>query len=77
MRKFGLTAAALTSSLIGGLASLLPASALAVHAESAKINDPARGFDHLWHEVIVDVTVISGTCGARPAGPFPLGFGGQ
>lgn len=24
----------------------------------AKIVDPARGWDHLWHEVIVDITVI-------------------
>ncbi len=23
-----------------------------------KINDPARGWDHLWHEVIVDITII-------------------
>ncbi|MBP9801029.1 MAG: hypothetical protein KBD39_13070, partial [Sterolibacterium sp.] len=23
-----------------------------------KINDPARGWDSLWHEVIVDITII-------------------
>ena len=30
----------------------------ATTAAVATINDPARGWDHLWHEVIVDITII-------------------
>ena len=42
-------------------AALLAAPAwAAATAQSAapKINDPARGWDSLWHEVIVDITII-------------------
>ena len=41
--------------------AVLAASSWAAEtAQSAapKINDPARGWDSLWHEVIVDITII-------------------
>jgi heme/copper-type cytochrome/quinol oxidase subunit 2 len=49
----------LTSAAVCGM--MLAASSWAAGvAQSAvpKINDPARGWDSLWHEVIVDITII-------------------
>jgi cytochrome c oxidase subunit 2 len=40
---------------IGGATSLL-AARLAYAGEP--IRDPARGWDHLWHEVVTDITII-------------------
>jgi len=40
---------------LGGLASGLVAS---MAQAGEKLNDPARGWDHLWNEVLVDITVI-------------------
>ena len=47
--------------LTAACGSMLAASSWAAGvAQSAvpKINDPARGWDSLWHEVIVDITII-------------------
>ncbi len=48
--------------LAAGLAcALLAAPALAYEAKTAApgvINDPAVGYDKLWHEVLIDITVI-------------------
>lgn len=41
-----------------GAALSAPTWAAADTAGGQKINDPARGWDHLWHEVIVDITII-------------------
>ncbi|KAB2838951.1 MAG: hypothetical protein F9K47_16950, partial [Burkholderiales bacterium] len=45
---------------LGALASwgALASVALAAYPPGAGFNDPARGWDHLWHEVIVDITVL-------------------
>ncbi len=45
---------------LGALASwgVLASVALAAYPPGAGFNDPARGWDRLWHEVIVDITVL-------------------
>jgi len=53
MHKLGMTGLSLTSSLIGFIASLLPTSGFAT-----EIADNAKGFDDLWYEVMVDITII-------------------
>jgi cytochrome c oxidase subunit 2 len=53
MHKLGMTGLSLTSSLIGFFASLMPASGYA-----QEIADNVKGFDHLWHEVMVSITII-------------------
>ena len=54
-----------TAGVIGRASAAIVGTALALGAWAAegpagapKINDPARGWDHLWHEVIVDITII-------------------
>ncbi len=45
----------------GVLGAILAASSWAAEGTrpvTEKINDPARGWDSLWHEVIVDITII-------------------
>lgn len=50
---------AFVASSLATIMAALPNAALAVHAgESKKINDPAEGFDHLWFDVMVDITII-------------------
>lgn len=53
MHKLGMTGLSITSSLFGFMASLLPSSGFA-----KEIIDPAAGFDKLWYEVMVDITII-------------------
>ncbi|HMY99746.1 MAG TPA: cytochrome c oxidase subunit II [Burkholderiaceae bacterium] len=40
------------------VASAYQTAATAASGAAARINDPAAGWDHLWHEVIVDITII-------------------
>mgnify|MGYP000984550833 FL=1 len=55
-----------TAGVIGRASAAIVGTAFALGAWAAegpiagvpKINDPARGWDHLWHEVIVDITII-------------------
>ena len=57
----GRVRAAAAAWLGGCAAAWLAAPALAYEPASAapgRINDPAAGWDHLWHEVIVDITII-------------------
>ncbi len=57
----GRVRAAAAAWLGGCAAAWLAAPALAYEPSSAapgRINDPAAGWDHLWHEVIVDITII-------------------
>lgn len=53
MHKLGMKGLSLTSSLIGLIAGLMPASGYA-----QEIADPVKGFDDLWYEVMVDITII-------------------
>ncbi|MDH5710923.1 MAG: cytochrome c oxidase subunit II [Gammaproteobacteria bacterium] len=53
MHKLGMTGLSITSSLLGFIASLLP-----VNSYAKEIVDPAAGFDKLWHEVMIDITII-------------------
>lgn len=41
-----------------GGASAYQAASTAASAATTRIHDPAAGWDHLWHEVIVDITII-------------------
>ena len=43
-----------------GLLLLMPAVAAASTAEGVKLgfDDPAKGWDHLWREVLIDITII-------------------
>jgi cytochrome c oxidase subunit 2 len=43
--------------MLAGVASM-PLHAASEATGAVKINDPAKGWDHLWHEVIVDITII-------------------
>ncbi len=53
MHKLGMTGLNLTSSLVGFMMSLMPVSSFA-----KEIADTAKGFDDLWYEVMVDITII-------------------
>jgi cytochrome c oxidase subunit 2 len=41
-----------------GTLSLLPVAALSYAGQGGGPDDPARGWDHLWHEVLIDISII-------------------
>ncbi|MBF0142405.1 MAG: hypothetical protein HQL57_05185 [Magnetococcales bacterium] len=48
--------------VVGGLLPGMPV--LAEAAEAGAIQDPAAGWDHLWNEVLIDLTVMGGVFAA-------------
>jgi len=47
-----------SAAVLGGMLAAPSWAADTSQAALQKINDPARGWDHLWREVIVDITII-------------------